>query len=36
MKALGMGKKNERGDRLIEFADEQKLITANTLFQKKK
>ena len=36
MGAFGIGKRNERGDRLIEFAEEHNLIIANTLFQNKK
>ena len=32
----GIGERNERGDCLIEFAEEHKLIIANTLFQKSK
>ena len=36
MGAFGIGERNERGDRLIEFAEEHKLIMANTLFQKPK
>ena len=36
MAAFGIRERNERGDRLIEFAEERKLIIANTLFQKKK
>ena len=34
MGAFGIGERNERGDQLIEFAVEHKLIIANTLFQK--
>ena len=34
--AFGTGKRNERGDRLIEFAEEHNLIIANTLLQKQK
>ena len=34
--AFGKGERNERRDRLIEFAKEHKLIIANTLFQKPK
>ena len=34
MEAFGIEERNERGERLIEFAEEHKLITANTLFQK--
>ena len=33
--AFGIRERNERGDRLIEFAKEHKLIVANTQFQKK-
>ena len=36
MGAFGIGERNERGDRFIEFAEEHKLIIANTLFQKPK
>ena len=36
MGAFRIGERNERGDRLIEFAEEHKLIIANTLFQKPK
>ena len=36
MGAFGIGERNERGDRLIEFAEEHKLIIANTLLQKPK
>ena len=36
MGAFGIGERNERGDSLIEFAEEHKLIIANTLFQKPK
>ena len=36
MGAFGIGDRNERGDRLIEFAEEHNLIIANTLFQKPK
>ena len=36
MGAFGIGERNERGDRLIEFAEEQNLIIVNTLFQKQK
>ena len=36
MGAFGIGERNERGDRLIEFAEEHKLIIENTLFQKPK
>ena len=36
MGAFGIGERNERGDRLIEFAEEHNLIIANTLFQKPK
>ena len=32
----GIGERNERGDHLIEFAEEGELIIANTLFQKPK
>ena len=32
MGAFGIGKRNETGDRLIEFAEEQNLIIANILF----
>ena len=32
--AYGIGERNERGDRLIEFAEEHNLIMANRLFQK--
>ena len=31
-----IGKRNERGDRFIEFAEKHKLIIANTPFQKLK
>ena len=34
MGAFGIGERNERGNRLIEFAEEHKLIIANTLFEK--
>ena len=34
MGAFGIGERNERGDCLIKFAEEHKLIIANTLFQK--
>ena len=34
MGAFGIGGRNERGDCLIKFAEEHKLIIANTLFQK--
>ena len=34
--AFGTGERNERGDRLIEFAQVHKLIKANALFQKPK
>ena len=34
--AFEIGERNERGDSLLEFAEEHKLITANTLFQKPK
>ena len=34
MGAFGIGERNERGDRLIEFAEEHNLTIANTLFQK--
>ena len=33
MTAFGIGEINDRGDCLIEFAEEHKLIVANTLFQ---
>ena len=33
---FGLGERNERGDRLIEFAEEHNLIIANLLFQKQK
>ena len=36
MQAFGIEEINERGDRLIEFAEEHKLIIANILFQKPK
>ena len=36
MGPFGIGKRNEKGGRLIEFAEEHKLIIANTLFQKPK
>ena len=36
MGAFGIGERNERADRLFEFAEEHKLIIANALFQKKK
>ena len=36
MGAFGIGERNERGDRLIESAEEHKLITTNTLLQKQK
>ena len=36
MGAFGIGERNERGDCLIEFAEEHKLIIANTLFQNPK
>ena len=36
MGAFGIGERKKRGDHLIEFAEEHKLIIANTLFQKKK
>ena len=36
MGAFGIGDRNERGHRLTEFAEEHKLIIANTLFQKQK
>ena len=36
MGAFGIGERNKRGDRLIEFAEEHKLSIANTLFQKQK
>ena len=36
MGAFEIGEGNERGDRLIEFAEKHKLIIANTLFQKPK
>jgi hypothetical protein len=29
---FGMGKRNERGERLAEFCNEKKLVVANTLF----
>ena len=32
MGAFGIGKRNETGDRLIEFAEEHNLIIANILF----
>ena len=32
--AFGIGDRNDRGDGLIEFAEEHKLIIVNTLFQK--
>ena len=34
MGAFGIGERNERGDHIIEFAKEHKMIIANTLFQK--
>ena len=34
MGAFRIGERNERGDRLIEFAEEYNVIIANTLFQK--
>ena len=34
MGVFGIGERNDRGDRLIEFAEEHKLIIANKLFQK--
>ena len=34
--AFGIGERDERGDCLIEFAEEYKLIIANTPFQKQK
>ena len=36
MGAFGIWERNERGYRLIEFAEEHKQIIANTLFQKPK
>ena len=36
MGASVIGKRNERGDCFIEFAEEHKLIIENTLFQKPK
>ena len=36
MGAFGIGERNERRDRLIEFTEEHNLIIANTLFQKQK
>ena len=36
MGAFGIGERNERGDRLIEFAEERKLTIANTQYQKQK
>ena len=36
MGAFGIGERYERGDRLIEFAEEHNLIIANTLLQKPK
>ena len=36
MGSFGIGERNERGDRLIEFGEEHNLIIANTLFQKPK
>ena len=36
MGAFGIGERNERGDRLIDFAEEHNLIIANILFQKPK
>ena len=36
MAAFEKGERNERGDHLIEFAGEHKLIIANTLCQKQK
>ncbi|KAG1651907.1 Craniofacial development protein 2 [Nymphon striatum] len=32
----GLGKKNDRGDRLIEFCEENKLVISNTMFQQPK
>ena len=32
----GLGKRNERGERLIEFCTKNKLVVANTLFKKHK
>jgi hypothetical protein len=29
----GLGKRNKRGERLVEFCDKHKLVVANTLFQ---
>ena len=36
METFGIGERNERGDCLIELAEEYKLIIANTLFQEPK
>ena len=36
MGAFGIGERNERGDRLTEFAEAHKLIIGNTQFQKQK
>ena len=36
MEACGIEERNERGDCLIEFAEEHKLIIANALFQRLK
>ena len=33
---FGIGEKNERGERLINFAEEKRLFIANTFFEKKK
>ena len=35
MGKYGMGMRNERGDRLVEFAASRQLYIANTKFQKK-
>ena len=36
MGVFGIGERNGRGDRLIEFAEEHKLIMANKFLQKPK
>ena len=33
---FGIGEKNERGERLINFAEEKRLLIANTFFEKNK